>query len=462
MITLIAVSRFIAMESNYERKKKGKTMNSLTHFGKIRILPLLIALVLIALVSPGVARANAVTDWNLIASTAIVAPPPAGAGQPPPVSALSFAMVQGAVYDAVNAIDRGHQPYLVQPPSNPTDSMEAATAAAAFRVLVGLFPGQVGTLQPLYDAYIAALPDNPPGSKAAGIAIGEATASAMLTARMNDGRFGPSPTPYPVAPGIWRPTPPNFANDPAPWVGNVRPFMVPSAEMLRTDGPNPLTSVEYAEDFNEVKELGSLTSTRRTADQTDAAIFWQGQALSLWNQIFRTLAVSQNLDIVENARFFAMENLAAADASIGCWNDKYYYWFWRPITAIREADTDGNPATEADPTWLPLFDPATPVCNPPLLVTPAFPDHPSGHSCVSSAIVNTLQNFFGTDKIAFSAFSNKSCTTRSFDRFSDTLKEIIDARVWGGIHFRTADMQGSVLGNKVAHYLKKHYFQPVP
>ena len=151
-------------------------------------------------------------------------------------------MVHGAVYDAVNAIDRGHQPYLVQPEANPTDSKEAAVAAAAFRVLVGIFPGQLGTLQPLYDAYIAGLPDNPPGSKAAGIAIGEATAAAMLQARMNDGRFGPPPALYPPAPGIWRPTPPNFANDPAPWVGNVRPFIVPSVEMLRTDGPNALTS----------------------------------------------------------------------------------------------------------------------------------------------------------------------------------------------------------------------------
>ena len=439
-------------------------MNPLTHFKKLPILPLPIALALVVFVSPTIARADAVSDWNLIASNAIVLPPPAGAGQPPPVSVLHFAMVQGAVYDAVNAIDRGHQPYLVQPPSNPTDSKEAATATAAFRVLVGLFPDQVGTLQPLYDAYIAALPDNPPGSKAAGIAIGETTASAMLTARMNDGRFGPTPTPYPspAPPGIWQPTPPNFLTDPAAWVGNVLPFIVPSAAMFRTDGPNPLTSAAYAEDFNEVKELGSLTSITRTPDQTDAAIFWQDQAMALWNRIFRTLAASQNLGIVDSARLFAMENLAAADALIGCWNDKYYYWFWRPITAIREADTDGNPATEADPTWLPLFDPATPVCNPLFpLFTPPFPDHPSGHACATAAFVNTLQNFFGTDKIGFSAFSNKSCTTRSFERFSDALNEVIDARVWAGIHFRTADVQGAVLGKKVAQYLKKHYFQPV-
>jgi hypothetical protein len=438
-------------------------MNSLTQFKKMPILPLFIALALVALASPGVARADAVTDWNLIASNAIVVT----AGQPPPVSALSFAMMHGAVYDAVNAIDRGHQPYLVQPPSNPTDSKEAAAATAAYRVLVGfddlpgLFPSQQPTLQPQYDAYIANLPDNPPGSRANGVTIGEATARTMLTNRLNDGRFGPPPTLYPPAPGIWRPTPPNYANDPAPWVGNVRPFLVPSAEMLRTDGPNALTSAAYAEDFNEIKEIGSLTSTTRTADQTDAAIWWQDHGHALWNRIFRTLAATQNLNIVDSARLFAMENLAGADASIGCWNDKYYWQFWRPITAIREADTDGNPATEPDPTWLPLFDPSTPVCHPPLLFTPPFPDHPSGHTCNSGAFVHTLQNFFGTDKIAFSAFSNKSCTWRSFERFSDALNEVIDARVWSGIHFRTADMQGAVLGKKVAHYLEKHYFLPV-
>ena len=446
-------------------------MNPLTQFKKIRILTRLIAPALLAIGLPTVARADAVTDWNLIASNAIVLPPPAGAGQPPPVSALSFAMVQGAVYDAVNAIDRGYQPYLVEPPSNPTDSKEAAAATAAFQVLVGLFPTQLGTLQPIYDAYIAALPDNPPGSRANGVVIGQATATAMLAARQNDGRFGPSPPldcspwqcqdTYTQAPGVWRPTPPSFAFDPAPWVGNVLPFLVPSAEMLRTDGPNALTSGAYAQDFNEVKDVGSLTSTTRTADQTDAAIFWQDHAHALFNRIFRTLVANQNLDIVKSARLFAMENLAAADAAIGCWNDKYYWQFWRAITAIHQADTDGNPNTVADPTWLPLFDPSTPVCNLPSLVTPPFPDHPSGHCCATGAFVNTLQNFFGTDKIAFSAFSNKSCTTRSFDRFSDALKEVINARVWAGIHFRTADAQGSVLGNKVAQYLKKNYFQPV-
>jgi hypothetical protein len=246
----------------------------------------------------------------------------------------------------------------------------------------------------------------------------------------------------------------------------VKPFLVPNVEMLRSDGPNALTSAAYAEDFNEVKELGSLTSTSRTADETAASIFWQDSGPAIWNRVFRALAVSEHLDSVESARMLAMTNLAGADGSIGCWNDKAYWSFWRPITAIREAANDGNPATEADSNWVPLFDPSVRVSGAPL-VTPGFPDHPSGHTCISGAIVHALQAFFGTDKIAFTAISNKCSlpgpcpTTRSFDRFSEALKEIIDVRVWSGIHFRTADVQGAVLGKKVARYLREHYFQPM-
>jgi PAP2 superfamily len=413
--------------------------------------------VLCGMTAPAFARADAVTDWNGYASTAIVV----NAGQPPPVSVLSFAMVQGAVYDAVNAIDRGHRPYLVEPAARRSDSKDAAAATAAFRVLVGLFPAQQSTLQPLYDASLAAVDDTPAGAKAGGVAIGEAAATAMLAARANDGRFGPFTPVIGTTPGIWRPTPPLFAPDPAPWVGNVRPFVVPSAELLRTKGPNALTSRDYARDFNEVKTVGSLTSTTRTPDETDAAIFWQEPVFGLWNRIFRTLAASQHLDVADSARLFASANLAAADAAIGCWNDKYHWNSWRPITAIREAATDANRATEADPTWTPLFDPSTPVAAPPALVTPPFPEHPSGHNCAAGAILRTLRYFFATDQMDFSATSKKSGTTRTFHRFSDTLKENINARVWAGIHFRTADIQGAKLGKKVARYLHQHDLQPV-
>jgi hypothetical protein len=328
------------------------------------------------------------------------------AGQPPPVSVLSFAMVQGAVYDAVDAIDRSHRPYLAQPPARRSDSKDAAAATAAFRVLVGLFPAQAPTLQPLYAASLAAVADIPRGAKTRGIADGQAAAAAMLSARANDGRFGPFTPVIGTMPGAWRPTPPFFAMDPAPWVGNVRPFLVPDVELLRTDPPNPLTSRAYARDFNEIKSVGALASTTRTRDQTDAAIFWQDAVFALWNRAFRTIAADQRLDVADTARLFAVENLAAADAAIGCWNNKYHWNFWRPITAIREAASDGNPTTDADPAWTPLFDPATPVASPTTLSTPAFPDHPSGHNCAAGAIVQTLQDFFGTDRLTFSLTSN--------------------------------------------------------
>jgi hypothetical protein len=176
--------------------------------------------------------------------------------------------------------------------------------------------------------------------------------------------------------------------------------------MLRSEGPNDVRSEAYAEDFAQVKRLGSLDSTKRTADQTAAAIFWQDNGAAIWNRVFRSLATGHELDIVDSARLFAMTELAAADGSIGCWNDKAYWSFWRPITAIREAAHDGNPETVADPDWVPLFDPSVPVSGAPL-VTPGFPDHPSGHSCVSGAIVRTLRSFFGTNKVPFTVVSNK-------------------------------------------------------
>jgi hypothetical protein len=415
---------------------------------------------------------NEAITWNEIASTAIMTT----AGQPPHVAVISLAMVQGAVYDAVNAIDGGHEPYLVRPAANAGDSKEAAAATAAYRVLVGfpertpplvgLVPGQQSALQVLYAQALDRVPDG--AAETGGIAVGEAAAAAMLTARVGDGRGGSFTFAMGDDPGEWRLGPPQgtagiVARDPAPWVGFVRPFLVPNVELLRSDGPNDLTSEAYAADFAEVKRLGSLDSTARTADQTAAAIFWQDNGAAIWNRVFRSLATTQELDIVDSARLFATAELAGADGSIGCWNDKAYWSFWRPITAIREAGTDGNPATVADPDWVPLFDPSVAVSGAPL-VTPGFPDHPSGHGCVSGAIVRSLQNFFGTDKVSFTATSNKCspapCAPRTFDRLSDSIKEIIGARVWGGIHFRTADVQGSVLGKKVARYELKHYFGP--
>jgi hypothetical protein len=424
---------------------------------KLCIGTLLAVAGLVALASPGVARADTVTDWNAIATTAILTPGPTAHG-----STLSSAMVQGAVYDAVNAIEKSHRSYLLDVDAvgaQPWDSKDAAAATAAYRVLAALLPAQQPALEALWLASLGPLPYDL--MTQGGIAAGEAAASAMLAARANDGRNGPFTFVIGDDPGDWRPLTPT-ALDPAAWVGNVLPFLIESPSQFRSEGPNALTSGAYAEDFDEVKELGSLRSTTRTPDQTMAAIFWQAQPLALYGGVMRSLSASRGLSIGENARMFAMTSLAAADGSISCWHDKYYWNFWRPLAAIREAGTDGNPNTEPDATWKPLFDPSTTTVPPGSLITPPFPDHPSGHGCVSGAILHTLQDFFGTDKIAFSVFSSRfPGQPRSFDRFSHALKEVIDARVWGGIHFRTADVQGAVIGKKVAHWERKHYFQPV-
>ena len=351
-------------------------------------------------------------------------------------------------------------------PPRTRGTKDAAVATAAYRVLVGVVPASqtaaLATLQAQYDAALAAVPDGP--AKAGGIAVGEAAAATMLAARANDGRNPTAPFPFVfgTTAGVWRVSPPLTAPEPTPWVGNVTPFLVPTAAMLRSNGPNALHSGLYTKDFNEVKSVGSLTSTTRTQDQTNAAIFWQTQPLGAYSGVMRSLSARFGLTTADNARLFAMVSLAAADGAIGCWNDKYYWNFWRPIDAIRLADSDGNPRTEADPGWKALFDPS--VATTPPIVTPNFPDHPSGHSCVSSAVLNTMRRFFGTDKVEFdvvsSRFPGTPAQTRHFERFSDALAEIIDARVWGGIHFRSADIQGAMIGKKVAKWLRKHYFQP--
>ena len=403
---------------------------------------------------PGTARGDAVTQWNIYTNASIFATTPASH-----LAQIKTAIVQAAVYDAVNAIAGGYRPYLATTPAaDPMFSQDAAAATAAFRVASALTPSWLATLQGQYDAYLTTIA--PGAAKDGGIAVGKAAADAILAARANDGRGGPFTFTLGTTPGVWRPSPPFFSLDPAPWVGNVTPFMLRSGSQLRSEGPNKLTSEEYAKDFNEVKSIGSLTSTTRTPDQTMAAIFWQSPPGGLYAQVMRAISAQRGLSTADNARLFAKVSLAAADGSISCWNDKYYWNFWRPIDAIRQAASDGNPATVADGNWLPLFDPST--ATTPVLSTPAFPDHPSGHTCVSGAAFGVMKDFFHTNNIAFDITSTRfPAQPRHFTSFSQALKEVIDARVWGGIHFRTADVQGAKIGKQVAQWERKHFFQPV-
>jgi hypothetical protein len=410
---------------------------------RTRAVGIMVAVVALALLAaPGFARANAVTQWNQNATNALIDT----AGQPPTVAVLHLAMVHGAVYDAVNAVDRGHRPYLVMPRAKRWASTDSAAATAAYRVLVSIVPTQQPALQALYESSLAAIPDG--RSKTRGINAGEAAAAAMIVARTNDGRFGSFRFTTGTLPGEWRPVLPSFVNDPAAWVKDVKPFLVESPSQFRSRGPNALTSEKYAREFAEVKSLGSATSTTRTPDQTLAAQYWGEQPARTWSRILRTIAAQEGLYNADSARLFAMVYLTAADAIITVWDNKEYSSFWRPITAIREADTDGTTRTEQDPAWLPL------------LATPPYPEHPSGHLGLSGSVVATLRDFFHTNRIAWTD-TNNAGLTRSYTSLSQALREIVGARVWSGIHFRTADEQSVRIAKEVAEWREKHYFQPL-
>jgi hypothetical protein len=397
---------------------------------------------LLSLAASAPARADTVVDWHKTAFSALTGPPPAAA-QTPPVSTIHLAMLHGAVYDAVNAIDRRYQPYLVSPRAKRWYSKEAAAATAAYRVLLGIVPAQEPALTAEYAKSLAAIP--PGKAKDGGVAVGEKAAQAMLLARTNDGRFGPFRFTVGDEPGEWRPVLPLFVNDPNAWVKDVRPFMIRAACDFRSRGPNPLWSRAYAKEFQEVKELGSATSTTRTADQTAIARFWS-EGTAIWSRIAQQLSTQYGLGTADNARFFAMLYLTGADALIAVWDDKAAWSFWRPITAIREADTDGNRRTEADPNWLPLIN------NPP------YPDHPSGLVGAITAFAETSRDFFDTDTVSFSATS--SMIERNYTSFSQAVEEVVDARVYSGIHFRIADEHASEIGEEVGRWRERYFFRP--
>jgi hypothetical protein len=426
----------------------------------IRIGRLAVLGVAVALAVPAVASsANEVTKWNEIAVNTVNAQPPITSA--PPAGAVFVAMVQGAVYGAVNAVDRHGRPYLVNR-SFPMASRDAAAATAAFRVLDTLFPAQHATLQAAYDVSLLASPDGP--LEDTGIAVGTAAVDAML-AEGHDGRTPIGCTFGSGLAGVWEP--PAGAGgaplcDPTPWVGNAVPFVVKSPSQFRTAGPLALTSAAYAAEFNEVKAIGSLTSTTRTAAQSHTAAFWNTNPAANYNAMARRFVDQFSLDVSDSARLFALLDLSAADALITTWNDKYYWNFWRPITAIRKADIDNNPATTADPMWTPMFDPSlSPAIGGagPALITPPYPDHPSGATAYASASMHAFASFFGTDEMAFYATSSRfPGEQRAFQRFSDVTSEVLEARIWAGIHFRNPDVQAAKLGGDVERFIHKHLF----
>ena len=314
--------------------------------------------------------------------------------------------------------------------------------------LIWIVPGQQPALQALYDATLAGIAEGP--AKTRGIAVGDAAAAAMIAARTADGRFGLFRFLSGSGPGVWKPVLPAFGSDPNAWVKDVKPFLIDHASQFRSKGPDKLKSRKYAREFNEVKSLGSLTSTSRTADQTQAALYWMGNPPRTWNRIVNTILAEHPLSLIDNARLFAEIYLTVADTFIAVWDEKAHYSFWRPITAIREANTDGNRWTEPDTNWLPL------VANPP------YPEHPSGHLGLSGAVCTVLEQFFGTDEIGWTdtlpAVPPAVGLTRSYSNLSDAVEEIVAVRVWSGIHFRNADEASVRIAEQIAKFRGKHYF----
>ena len=403
------------------------------------------------LVSPASARADTVTDWNQVAAAALQSPgtaTPPGAGQGA-VSTAHLAMVHGAVYDAVNAIDGSHEPYVSAPAAEPWYSQDAAVAAAARHVLVngglGLPAARMPVIEAAYQATLAAIPNGP--AKAGGIATGEAAATAMLAARAGDGRFGSFRFGESTLPGGWRLVPPATATDPGAWLKDVAPFVLRDPDLFRGQAPHKLGSRAYAVEFNEVKAIGSATSSTRTPDQTAAANYWGlSNATATMASLIRSVANTQGGTLADHARLLARAYTNAADALIVTWRDKARYSFWRPYTAIREAAADGNDSTDADPNWSAL------------IATPPYPDHPSGLSTFGSAVADTMQHFYGRDQATFSG-TTPTGVTRQFTSFSQLVDDIVEARIWSGIHFRFADEEAAQIGRKVAHWGNRHAFR---
>jgi hypothetical protein len=425
---------------------------------------------------PTTADATAVTQWNVIAVSTITGVPgpglPGPAGGAPPASQINMGMVQGAVYDAVNAITpKHHRPYLLNRRFGNTASDEAAVATAAYLVLKNIVEtvpqsiaaftpamraAMLASLETQYNASKNAIPGSP--FKRMGIAAGTAAAQAMIDARKDDGRFGPSQFVPNANPGYFDPVAPNgtTALDPTPWVGGVKPFLMQSSSQFRSAGPLALDSPAYAAEFNEVKGLGGdgvVTPSARTATQTYFAKWWQSNPVASWNDVARQLIARNHLDAADSARLLAMENLAAADAAINDWNDKYHFSFWRPFQAIRRAADDGNSATSPDLTWTPLL-------------TAPYPDHVSGHLGLDGSHTGVLRMFFGDAPSGgyqiTSVFVNPGGpATRTFSSFNQALDELVQARIWAGLHFRTADVQGRQLGTNVANFAAANYFEPV-
>jgi len=394
---------------------------------------------------------NVVTDWNVIAATTIVT----NAGKGPAQASVWFTYSSLAVYDAVNAITGQYQPFYYHIAGPSSGSIDAAAAAAAHRVLVNYFPSQQATLDSQFTVSLAALTADP-GAKTAGVAVGEAAAMAVISARTGDGLEANVTYTPGSGPGAWAPTPPAFAAPVAPWLGQMRPFTMRTAADFLPDRPTALNSEAWKRDYNLTRLYGGATSNIRTASEAEIGMFWTEHTAQQYTRAFNYLADNYGLGVEDSARMLAMLWTGYADAAIGCFNAKYKYGFWRPVTAIHVGDGNsglfaGASDVAADPSWLPLA------------ATPAHPEYPAAHACVTGALAPLVAYFFGTTRVHVRTDS-KAFTDgvhqHTFEDTRDWIDEVFWARIYAGFHFHHSLEVGRQLGESVASRLARNHFRP--
>jgi hypothetical protein len=431
-------------------------MEHLTYFSwENRRCALVLFVVLLLLVQPlpvSAAQPDQILQWITIMNDSVLT-----GGTNPLATSRVVALVASSMFDAVNGIDPQFQPLLVKPAANHDASRRAAAVQAAYVMLVHIYPLQGGPLTTQRNASIAALGSHDGASAIAnGVAWGQTVADTIWAIRLTDG-VAPPPPPFlgvlgivgtPAAIGAWRPTPPGFAAGAGPQFASMTPWVLTRPSLFRPPPPPALTDAVYTADYNEVLTMGEKDVSGRTADQSNLALFWAGNTPLFWNRIAVQLSTERSLSFTENAHLFALLNVSMADAAIACWDAKYRYVFWRPVTAIQSGDLDGNPNTPVNATFVPWLDSVASK-------TPAHPEYPSGHSTVSGAAAFILAAAFG-ENTAFSVTSETYPGTRPFSNFSAATAEIADARVFGGIHWRNSCVRGNTLGQSVAGYVSTH------
>src|SRR6476659_1015713 len=398
----------------------------------------------LAVSAPASASANVITDWDEKAIAVVFPTGPIAVSQQVYTAQRMMGMVHVAMFDAVNSIERRYRPYLVQLPADPATSKEAAAAAAAATVLATVDEKTAGEMKVALAAYLASIPDG--AAKADGIKLGEAVAAKVLEARANDGHDAADDYRPRTTPGVYVPTPITAASK---W-GNVNPFAMATPSQFRPGPPISLESTEWATDYNETKDYGGKASAKRSPRQTETARFWLMVGPPAYHPFVRQLVTAKQMSVGESARFMVLAAVGLNDALIAVFDAKYHYNFWRPITAIRNGDIDGNDVTEREATWQPIDN------------TPMHPEYPCAHCILSGTIASVIKTALGTEEIPEIAITSTTAlgVTHRFTNMTAFADEIANARIWSGFHYRFSTRVGRDMGLKIGEYLVTNVMHP--